>query len=348
MTTPLLSFAIPVYNFGRFVGETIESIVMGAEVLSRSEFEILVLDGGSTDDTAEVVAGLATRFSNVRYSRVAQRGGIDHDLNLAIASVHGRYIWMFSGDDLLTPGWDREVIPLLDGVDVALVPTVLCNIDMTERRRNPIFDDCDDGNPVRFKVNQGDGSLGTYLERARSLDALFGFMSSVIVRADFWHALPERSDFFGSCWAHCARLIQGFENGSRIAYTPNCLIRKRGGNDSFMANGLVPRIAIAVNGWIRILHKFFPDPVVQQRVYALLRKDISLALFLYGKVCVRSPDEALQLRNLANRMYLQSCTTVWARGHYLLYRLSPLSAFARPLLHRLLPYMIRIRHWTKR
>lgn len=348
MSGPLLSFAIPVYNFGRFVGETVESIVTGAEILSPAAFEILVLDGGSTDDTAEVVAGLAARFPNVRYARAAQRGGIDHDLNLAVASVHGQYVWMFSGDDLLVPGWDRHVVPLLDAADVALVPTVLCNLDMSERRRNPIFDGCDDGSPAHFEVRHGDGSLAAYLARARSLDALFGFMSSVIVRADYWHALPERRDFFGTCWAHCARLIQGFEDGSRIAYTPHCLIRKRGGNDSFMENGLVARIAIAVDGWRRIARELLPDPAARQRVYALLRQDISLPLFLYGKVSARSPEERTRLHALAQRMYREGYVSPRSRAHYLLFRLSPLGAFARPVLARALPRMIRLRHWLKR
>ena len=345
---PLLSFAIPVYNFGKFVGETVRSIVDNADVLKPNDYEILILDSGSTDNTPAEVASLMEQYKNVRYRRTEHRGGIDNDLNLAVSLVNGRYIWLFSGDDLLVPGWDRYVKTLLSGNDVVLVPTTLCNVDMTERRPNPIFRLTHDESSVYFRVCAKDGSLANYLQRANSLDALFGFMSSVIVRSEFWHSLPERRDYYGSCWAHCARLIQGFQDGCSIAYLRRFLIRKRGGNDSFMERGFVGRIGISVIGWQRIIEEFFQESKTQALVYALLRHDISMALFFYGKVSARTKDELMQLKGMARELYDKKYTTTMSRLQYKIFLVAPIASWMAPIINGLLPYAIRMRHWFKK
>lgn len=330
------------------MGETVHSIVDNAEVLKPDDYEILILDSGSSDNTPGEVASLMEQYKNVRYRRTEHRGGIDNDLNLAVSFVNGRYIWLFSGDDLLVPGWDRYVEALLSGNDVVLVPTTLCNVDMTERRANPIFRLTHDENKVCFRVCERDGSLAAYLQSANSLDALFGFMSSVIVRSEFWHSLPERRDYFGSCWAHCARIIQGFQDGCSIAYLPRFLIRKRGGNDSFMEKGFVGRIGISVIGWKRIIEEFFEKSKTQALVYALLRHDISIALFLYGKVSARTSDEFLQLKGMARELYDEKYPTSISKFQHKLFLFAPVAPWMAPMINGLLPYAIRVRHWFKK
>lgn len=330
------------------MGETVHSIVDNAEVLNPDDYEILILDSGSTDNTPAEVLSLMEQYKNVRYRRTEHRGGIDNDLSLAVSLVSGRYIWLFSGDDLLVPGWDRYVEKLLNSTDVVLVPTTLCNIDMTERRANPIFRLNHDENHVSFSVCQKDGSLDAYLQRAKTLDALFGFMSSVIVRSEFWHSLPERRDYFGSCWAHCARLIQGFQNGCSITYLPRFLIRKRGGNDSFMEKGFVARIGISVIGWQRIIEEFFRDSKTQVHAYNLLRHDISMALFLYGKVAARTSVEYLNLKEMACKLYNEKYSTAISKLQYKFFLAAPLAPWMAPITNCLLPNAIRMRHWVKK
>lgn len=330
------------------MGETVHSIVDHAEVLKPDDYEILILDSGSTDDTPAEVASLMEQYKNVRYRRTEHRGGIDNDLNIAVSLVNGIYIWLFSGDDLLVPGWDRYVETLMSDNDVVLVPTTLCNIDMSERRANPIFRLNHDTKHVSFWVSESDGSLNTYLQRALSLDALFGFMSSVIVRSEFWHSLPERRDYYGSCWAHCVRLIQGFQSGCSIAYLPRFIIKKRGGNDSFMENGFVARISISVIGWRKIIDEFFRESKTQALAYALLRHDMSIALFLYGKVSAKTSSEFYQLKEMARVLYSEKYPTTISRFQYKLFLIAPLVPWMAPLINGIMPCAIRIRHWLKK
>ena len=66
-----LSICIPTYNFGAFIGDTLASIV--PQLVDGTE--VVVLDGGSTDDTAEVVESFQRRCPAVRYHRQRERGG---------------------------------------------------------------------------------------------------------------------------------------------------------------------------------------------------------------------------------------------------------------------------------
>ena len=72
-----LSIAIPVYNFAKFVPDTLNSILLQT---FGSTVEIVVTDGASTDNTEEVMAEICRRHKNVVYNRLERKGGIDRDM----------------------------------------------------------------------------------------------------------------------------------------------------------------------------------------------------------------------------------------------------------------------------
>src|SRR5260221_10510422 len=95
-----LSICIPTYNFGEFIGQTLESIVGQA----TDEVEIIVGDGGSTDDTAEVVKRYQSRFSRLSYHNFGKKSGVDLDLSKTVELAKSDYCWLMSSDDVLRPG----------------------------------------------------------------------------------------------------------------------------------------------------------------------------------------------------------------------------------------------------
>lgn len=341
---PLLSFAIPTYNFGNFIQETVESITRGAEILQSDQFEIVILDGASTDDTESVVRRLMHEFPNIRYTKQPVRGGIDRDMNTVADSTRGEYIWLFSADDVLQRGWDRCLMPVLSGgSDIILVPAMLCDIRMSALRKNPIFRTDADG-VVEFALAPGNGVIERYLSAAATLEAVFSYMSSVVVKAQVWRGLQTREDFFGSCWAHCARLMPLLFKRTTITYLNHCLIRKRSGNDSFMENGLIARIGIAVEGWDRIIQEFFIVPTQQECLYGALRRDMPIALFVYAKISARSRAELRRLNEMARLLYTERSASTSTKRKYIIYRLIPASAALNLLIKPMLPMLIRARH----
>lgn len=344
-TFPLVSFAIPTYNFGSFIAETVESITGGAEILQPHQFEIVILDGASTDSTERVVRNLIQKFPNVRYTKQSARGGIDCDMDRVAESARGKYIWLFSADDVLQRGWDRLLMPILtsEKSDVILVPAVLCDIRMSALRKNPIFR-TDNDVAMEFVFTPGGGAVENYLRAAVTLEAVFSYMSSIIVKAQVWRGLRTREDFFGSCWAHCARLMPLLFGRTTITYLNDFLVRKRSGNDSFMANGLIARIGIAVYGWDRIVQEFFVAPTNQNLLYAALRRDMPIALFIYAKISARSRAELRRLNGMARLLYTERSVSKATKRQYLVYRLIPASATLNLLIKPILPAIIRVRH----
>src|ERR1039457_1669638 len=93
---PLVSIVIPAYNAERTVAEAIQSAI--AQTWPRKE--IIVVDDGSTDRTAEV----ARRFASKGITIVStENRGLSAGLNRAYEHSQGDYIQYLDADDLLAP-----------------------------------------------------------------------------------------------------------------------------------------------------------------------------------------------------------------------------------------------------
>lgn len=101
---PLISFIIPSYNHGRFLERTLDSIA--AQGLPEYEFEILVFDGGSTDDTCEILRTHALKPTWVSRKDKGQSDAI----NQGFTAAHGEIIAWINSDDIYLPGALEKVI----------------------------------------------------------------------------------------------------------------------------------------------------------------------------------------------------------------------------------------------
>jgi glycosyltransferase involved in cell wall biosynthesis len=95
MSTALVSVVIPTYNYGAFVGETVENVLKQ----TYRNFEIIVVDDGSTDDTQERLEPYADR---IRYIH-QQNQGCAAARNTGIQAAKGEWIAFLDSDDLWHP-----------------------------------------------------------------------------------------------------------------------------------------------------------------------------------------------------------------------------------------------------
>ena len=103
-----ISFIMPTFNRAHFIGESLEAIVNQM----AADDELLVIDDGSTDDTAVAVAAVG---GQVRYLR-QENAGKSVALNRAMASTDGEFVWICDDDDVLRPGVvDLLVAAMADG-----------------------------------------------------------------------------------------------------------------------------------------------------------------------------------------------------------------------------------------
>jgi glycosyltransferase involved in cell wall biosynthesis len=95
MSDPRVSVIIPAFNGEKYIGETIQSIL----AQTHRPLEVLVVDDGSTDRTAEIVQ----RFGEpVRYIR-QENAGTAAARNRAVAESRGEFIALLDQDDLWVP-----------------------------------------------------------------------------------------------------------------------------------------------------------------------------------------------------------------------------------------------------
>jgi glycosyltransferase involved in cell wall biosynthesis len=94
---PKVSVCMPTYNQGRYLRQALESVLRQ----KLQDFEIVVFDDASTDETPEIVA--AFHDERIRYFRQERNVGIAANRNSCIAKARGRYLaWLDSDDVYLT------------------------------------------------------------------------------------------------------------------------------------------------------------------------------------------------------------------------------------------------------
>ena len=98
LNQPLVSVIIPAYNAEQFIAKTLESVLSQ----TYQNIEILVIDDGSTDTTAEVVKSFAQKDSRIILLRQSN-AGVAAARNLAIQKSQGEYIAAIDADDIWYP-----------------------------------------------------------------------------------------------------------------------------------------------------------------------------------------------------------------------------------------------------
>lgn len=97
MKQPEVSICIPTYNYGRYIGEAIES------VLSQDfdDYELIIIDDCSDDDTENVVNSYLQHNYSIRYFKNEVNVGMVHNWNLCLKTARGKYVKFLFADDKL-------------------------------------------------------------------------------------------------------------------------------------------------------------------------------------------------------------------------------------------------------
>lgn len=237
MSAIRLSICVATYARGAFIGETLENILAQA----TDEVEVLVVDGASPDNTADVVRALQERHPGLVYHREATNSGVDQDFDKAVGYARGEYCWLLSDDDLLAPGAIARVLAALaDGPELVVV-----NAEVRDRDMGQVLQ------PGMLAL-AADRSFGPD-ENEQLFAATAGYLSfigGVVIRRSAWLA-RERAAYYGTLFIHIGVLFQPPALG-RVHVIAAPLVRIRYGNAMWTARGF----EIWMRKWPRLVWSF--------------------------------------------------------------------------------------------
>lgn len=96
-TMPLVSVVIPVYNGQEYVAEAVSSVLQS----DYDNFEIILVNDGSTDNSKKLCNDLASKHPNIRVFSFPKNRGMSHALNKGISHARGEYIARINQDDIM-------------------------------------------------------------------------------------------------------------------------------------------------------------------------------------------------------------------------------------------------------
>jgi glycosyltransferase involved in cell wall biosynthesis len=105
---PKVSICIPTYNRSHYLTYSVNSVLKQ----TYTDFELIICDDGSTDDTADVVA--KWQDSRLRYIRHPQNIGRSRNMRSGFDAAVGEYFIKFDDDDGLTPEFLAKTVAILD------------------------------------------------------------------------------------------------------------------------------------------------------------------------------------------------------------------------------------------
>lgn len=92
---PFFSILVPTYNQAEYLGEALDSLLAQTD----ADWEAVVVNDGSTDETAQVLDRYASNDSRIKLAH-KKNGGVSSALNQALKLASGKWICWLSSDDL--------------------------------------------------------------------------------------------------------------------------------------------------------------------------------------------------------------------------------------------------------
>lgn len=208
---PEITVAVPAYNAGHFIGRTLASALSQ----THTDFELVVLDNCSTDNTLQV----ARQFDDSRL-RILQNEsnlGAEGNWNRALAEARGRFVKILCADDVLYPdalASQRAVLLAPGNEDIVLVCSARDIIDEQDRRvlaRGASRRDLrlNGREAVRRTVRAGTNLFGEtssalFRRSAQEKAGLFDASIPYIVDLDMWVRLLKHGAAYYQCRPHSA------------------------------------------------------------------------------------------------------------------------------------------------
>ncbi len=150
MTRPYISVLVDTYNHERFIEDALVSVL--EQDVAEAECEVIVVDDGSTDRTAEIVGKFAPRVRLIR----KENGGQASAFNAGIPECAGEIVAFLDGDDWWAPGKLKAVAEALASDEkIGLVGHGVTEVFADGRQHTELLRE-----RPRFRIDSREGARG--------------------------------------------------------------------------------------------------------------------------------------------------------------------------------------------
>lgn len=125
----MLSVITPVYNGERFIEKCIKVVIDQ----NCSQLEHIIVDGGSTDKTVEIIKQYAEKYSHIRWISEKDRGQSDA-MNKGVAMAKGKILDFLNVDDYYEPNVLNRVLQIFETLPEPSLLVGNCNVWNSENR----------------------------------------------------------------------------------------------------------------------------------------------------------------------------------------------------------------------
>lgn len=170
----MISVVIPAYNAALTIKECIESILRSAN--GMTEYEIIVINDGSTDKTDSICQEIVKNNSRVRYYSKLN-GGVSSARNFGIEHAKGDHISFVDADDIVLPEYLSTIITIVNDIDITFFGF---------KKHTVTINETSDMIPLMVKPTTDKGEIQeaiSWLMKNTTVN-FFGFTWSKIFRSD--------------------------------------------------------------------------------------------------------------------------------------------------------------------
>lgn len=139
-TDPLVSVIVTTYNVEPYISQCLDSLVK--QNFSRFNYEIIVIDDGSTDNTKKIIYHYEQLYNNIHsiFFETNTKGGVATAANVGLRNATGKYILFCDGDDYVEPTFIKE---MFDAALTADADIAVSNFKLFNNTKNKIINSPD-------------------------------------------------------------------------------------------------------------------------------------------------------------------------------------------------------------
>ena len=188
--SPRVSVTIVVYNGAQFIGEAIDSLL----AQTFADFEVIVVDDGSTDETASILAAI----DGPRLYVLSQNNqGIPRARNRALRHTRGGYVAVLDADDIAHPNRLAEQVAFLDAHPaVVAVGSAYRQVDMLRERTVDIVPPLEDVSIRRAMISGSPFCHSSVMMRRAALEQVGPYDEDFRFSQDYelWSRLAQAGE----------------------------------------------------------------------------------------------------------------------------------------------------------